>query len=135
MSLELDLEEAPLKIHDVMRRVARKFGFELGIPDYFFKINEFKRICVNMEYKGEEHCSIFFLKRDKILDVGAYCYIYGGPVIDGRGKLKWNCFTAYISRGGGCFSFPGNREVQIIRKDRTPDWFPVGDSFLNLSSI
>jgi len=131
MSLELELRNAPAKPDEILRKIAKRFRFEIGIPRHTFE-----------EKSQETEADMFFghLKitarvslKDAFYDeIPAYCYEYQGPILNDNQEIDFVKYMAYFVKSPRCFGSCGfSYKLQVIRdKDGikiAPDWFPVRD--------
>jgi len=131
MSLELELRNAPAKPDEILRKIAKRFRFEIGIPRHTFE-----------EKSQETEADMFFghLKitarvslKDAFYDeIPAYCYEYQGHILNDNQEIVFVKYMAYVVKSPRCFGSCGfSYKLQVIRdKDGieiAPDWFPVRD--------
>jgi len=128
--IELKLRIAPIKPDKILRNISEKFGFEPGIPEHIFDVEKkFQRTAMPVFYRGGNYKALASLKISEFNDIPAYYYEYHGPVLKKEKFRPDGIYRAYaLYRVGGCFSCGGMRsEMQVIRDEYTPEWFPVED--------
>jgi len=133
MSLELELRNAPARPDGILKSIAKKFGFELGIPEHFF---DFERGAQETEadmFFGHLKITARVSLKDAFYDeIPAYCYEYQGPILNDNQEIDFVKYMAYFVKSPRCFGSCGfSYKLQVIRdKDGikiAPDWFPVRD--------
>jgi hypothetical protein len=129
MSLEIKLRDATIKPYQLLQKISRRYGFELGIPENTIKEELIKSEAV-VSYKGKQilknaSCSLTISDE---LGQPAYLYEYDGIVINDDETFREVSWGAWVFE-----NFPDCHGVEhrfMVKRDvegkRTaPNWFPV----------
>jgi len=118
---------ARIKPYEILRKIARRFGFGLGVPRHSFKESEIET-GVDMSFHGKTLPAICSVSCSRYYDCGAYFYQYVGPVLDNE-KLKIADYSCFVV--GGFHGCRGFEKLMVVRKAlerklkcNVPEWFP-----------
>jgi len=122
----MNIIDCPVKPDAVLKRIAKKFKFKLGIPQHDFSDSE-QRTKAKMNFGNLEFDVEANLERGEYKEKECYVISYHGVVLNKKGEIDSVNYQASIINGllSGCFSCGGTRmRSQTIQDENTPDWFP-----------
>ena len=109
-----------LKPDRMLENIAKRFGFESGIPEHDIG-DKYMHTKAEFHYKHESHDAWAKISETKLEGFDAVLCEYVGPVlVDGLVELVG--YSATVLEGTSC---KGQSARRVIRRHGTPDWFPV----------
>jgi len=121
MELELQLRQASLKPYEILRKIAERYGFGLGVPRHNIFDNKIScsglMFCEGLTFRSR--CS---LTEKEYYGSPAYFYRYRGPVLQDNEVVRVD-YNAYVLEN--VVSCRGQMQrLMAIRDEDTPEWFP-----------
>ena len=128
---DLKLSEAPVKPYGILETIAKRFGFEMGVPQHEFAGRTSQITRVDFLFRERQYPASCTLSTDgyPFPDTQAYVCMYDGPIVENGIIREGENYVAYVLKNVvGCRG--QMQEAMVVSNAEgvitAPDWFPLG---------